>query len=118
MKTRRTFDEITAQNQATCKVFYATARKEFQDGNLEDSLFWQNGAAAHFVKTAYRMFPNECINGVTYVVQRNYWAEIHHLNGRYFAYVTIRSTNSQFIYIHADYNEICNYITTIHENMQ
>lgn len=52
---RRTQDEITAENQMACRVFYATAREEFAQGNLTEALYWQNGAAGHWPKVAHRM---------------------------------------------------------------
>lgn len=52
-KTRK--NEITVQNQETCAQWYAWARECYAAGNFKDALYWQNSAAGHFPKLAYRM---------------------------------------------------------------
>lgn len=53
--TRRSRAEIAAANQIVCADWYSYARQELLQGNEKAALYWQNGAAAHFVKTAHYM---------------------------------------------------------------
>ena len=48
-------DENTAHAQQVCADWYEYARAALAAGDTKTALYWQNGAAAHFVKVQHRM---------------------------------------------------------------
>jgi hypothetical protein len=69
MVTQARKNELTVQNQQVCAEMYANAREGKQvtcilHGLLskeQSAIYWQNGASAHFAKTAYRMGISELL---------------------------------------------------------